>query len=98
MVITGDLSDWGDRADYEWLRSRLDSFPLPVRLCIGNHDNRAAFLSVFPEYAESDGFAQGVHDTAAGRCLFLDTTEPRTHAGRYCDAAAGMARAAAVRT
>ena len=29
MVITGDLSDWGDRADYEWLRSRLDSFPLP---------------------------------------------------------------------
>ena len=19
MVITGDLSDWGDRADYEWL-------------------------------------------------------------------------------
>ena len=27
MVITGDLSDWGDRTDYEWLRSRLDSFP-----------------------------------------------------------------------
>jgi 3',5'-cyclic-AMP phosphodiesterase len=84
MVITGDLSDWGDRADYEWLRSRLDSFPLPVRLCIGNHDNRAAFLGVFPEYVEPDGFAQGIQDTVAGRCLFLDTNEPRTHAGRYC--------------
>jgi 3',5'-cyclic-AMP phosphodiesterase len=84
MVITGDLSDWGDRTDYEWLRSRLGSFPIPVRLCIGNHDNRAAFLGVFPEYAEPDGFAQGIQDTVGGRCLFLDTNEPRTHAGRYC--------------
>ena len=39
---------------------------------------------MFPEYAEPDGFAQGIQDTVAGRCLFLDTTEPRTHAGRYC--------------
>ena len=32
MVITGDLSDWGDRADYEWLPSLRNDFPLPVRL------------------------------------------------------------------
>jgi Icc protein len=32
MVITGDLSDWGDLADYQWLKQRLDEFPLPVRL------------------------------------------------------------------
>jgi 3',5'-cyclic AMP phosphodiesterase CpdA len=25
-----------------------------------------------------------VHDSSAGRCLFLDTVEPGTHAGRYC--------------
>lgn len=77
LVITGDLSDWGDRDDYEWLKARLDSFPVPVRLCIGNHDRRANFLSVFPDYAGSDGFAHGVYDTAAGRCLFLDTVEPK---------------------
>ena len=71
--------------DYEWLKARLDAFPVPVRLCIGNHDRRATFLSVFPGYAEPDGFAHGVHDTAAGRCLFLDTVEPETHAGRFCD-------------
>ena len=41
LVITGDLSDWGDRDDYEWLKARLDQFPVPVRLCIGNHDRRA---------------------------------------------------------
>ena len=84
MVITGDLSDWGDRDDYEWLRAGSTSFPVPVRLCIGNHDRRATFLSVFPEYAEADGFAQGVHDTAAGRCLFLDTTEPRDPCRTLC--------------
>ncbi len=85
LVITGDLSDWGDREDYEWLKARLGRFPVPVRLCIGNHDRRATFLSVFPDYSGPGGFVHGVHDTAAGRCLFLDTVEPETHAGRFCE-------------
>jgi 3',5'-cyclic-AMP phosphodiesterase len=85
LVITGDLTDCGDRDDYEWLKARLDRFPIPARLCIGNHDRRAAFLSVFPDCTGPDGFAQGAQDTAAGRCLFLDTAEPDTHAGRYCE-------------
>jgi len=85
LVITGDLSDWGDRDDYEWLKARLDQFPVPVRLCIGNHDRRATFLSVFPDYNGPGGFAHGMHDTAAGRCLFLDTVQPETHAGHFCD-------------
>ncbi|WP_022723795.1 phosphodiesterase [Rhodopseudomonas sp. B29] len=85
MVITGDLSDWGDLDDYRWLKNQLDAFPIPVRLCIGNHDRRDVFLSVFPELRDDDGLVQGVFDTAAGRCLLLDTNEPETHAGRYCD-------------
>lgn len=85
MVITGDLSDWADHTDYEWLKTRLAAFPIPVRLCIGNHDNRDTFLSVFPECSEG-GFAQGVKDIAAGRCLFLDTWGPESHAGFYCEA------------
>lgn len=84
MVITGDLSDWGDRTDYEWLRQRLQSYPIRVRLCIGNHDDRPTLLSVFPECDEG-GFVQGVQDTSAGRCLFLDTWGPQTHAGFYCE-------------
>ncbi len=86
MVITGDLSDWGEREDYEWLKATLDGFPIPVQLCIGNHDRRDVFLRVFPELRASDGFVQGHADTSAGRCLFLDTVEPETHAGRYCSA------------
>lgn len=83
-VITGDLSDWGDRDDYLWLKARLAEFPIKTRMCIGNHDRRATFLDVCPELAAPDGFVQGVYDSSAGRCLFLDTAQPDTHAGRYC--------------
>ena len=84
LVITGDLSDWGDRKDYERLRARLDHLDMPVALCIGNHDDRATFLDVFPENADASGFAQTVRDTSAARCLMLDTWGPGTHAGQYC--------------
>lgn len=85
LVITGDLSDWGDQADYERLRARLADLPFPVRVCIGNHDDRSTFLKVFPEARDDAGFAQGVLDTSAGRCLFLDTWAAKTHAGQYCE-------------
>ncbi len=85
MVITGDLSDWGERDDYVHLCERLARFPLPTRLCIGNHDRRPEFLAVYPELADADGFVQGVHDVDGHRCLFLDTAEAGTHAGRYCE-------------
>jgi len=69
MVITGDLSDWGDREDYAWLKTQIDAFPIPVRLCIGNHNNRAAFLGVFPDLADGNGFVQGVRARHAGGAL-----------------------------
>lgn len=85
LVITGDLSDWGERGDYLRLRARLEKLEIPVALCIGNHDDRATFLGVFPEYADAQGFVQNVRDTSAGRCLLLDTWGPETHAGHYCE-------------
>ncbi len=86
LVITGDLSDWGDRGDYIRLKERLAHLPIPTRLCIGNHDDRPTFLEVFPECRDADGFAQGTVDTSAARCLFLDTWGPQSHAGHYCGA------------
>jgi 3',5'-cyclic-AMP phosphodiesterase len=56
-----------------------------VRLCIGNHDRRQTFLSVFPDHGGPDGLVHGMHDTAAGRCLFLDTVQPESHAGAFCE-------------
>ena len=84
VVITGDLSDWGDRADYERLRASIGELPVPVHLAIGNHDDRATFLSVFPELADINGHVQKRFDLSTGTGVLIDTWEPQTHAGTYC--------------
>lgn len=86
LAITGDLSDWGDAPDYEWLKDRLARVPIPVGLCIGNHDDRATFLSVFPDHRDADGYVQTSLDIDGYRCLFIDTWGPETHAGHFCEA------------
>lgn len=85
LIITGDLSDWGDQDDYRRLKSRIDALPFPVQLCIGNHDDREQFLSVFPERADDDGFVQGVFDLGTHTGICLDTKVPDTHAGELCN-------------
>lgn len=84
IVITGDLSDWGESADYEQLRARIAKLPLPVELAIGNHDDRATFLRVFPELADDDGHVQRRFPLSQGLGVILDTWGPNTHAGFFC--------------
>lgn len=82
--ITGDLSDWGEEADYLCLRDILAEFPLPVHLCIGNHDDRATMASTFPD-AFTDGFAQRIIPLSLGTAITIDTWGPKTHAGHFCE-------------
>lgn len=84
IVVTGDLSDWGERADYVRLRERVDGLPVPVHLAIGNHDDRATFLDVFPELADADGHVQKTFPLSAGTGVVLDTWGPQSHAGFFC--------------
>ncbi|MEP0234489.1 phosphodiesterase [Roseibium sp.] len=84
LVITGDLSDWGDLEDYQRLKDILSSVPMPVHLCIGNHDERETFLSVFPDLADENGFVQSVFDLPQGVGITLDTWGPESHAGHFC--------------
>jgi 3',5'-cyclic AMP phosphodiesterase CpdA len=73
-VFTGDLADRGDVASYARLYERLRSLAVPHRLLLGNHDNRAHFLEVFADHPrDENGHVQSVHDSAAGRLIFLDT-------------------------
>jgi 3',5'-cyclic-AMP phosphodiesterase len=82
IVITGDLTHWGEAEAYEKLKGFLVDVATPIRLLIGNHDNRATFLSVFPDHPrDPNGFIQYSDKTPAGRFVFLDTNEPETHAG-----------------
>ncbi|MEJ8560565.1 metallophosphoesterase [Yoonia sp. GPGPB17] len=85
VVITGDLSDWGERDDYVRLKARLKTVPMPVHLCIGNHDDRSVLLSVFPELADENGHVQGIFPLSQGVGITIDTWGPETHAGHFCD-------------
>ncbi|CAM5476387.1 3',5'-cyclic adenosine monophosphate phosphodiesterase CpdA [Mycolicibacterium aubagnense] len=84
LVITGDLCNFGDPEAYALLREILAAVPFEVRLLLGNHDARAAFIEAFPEHPRSDdGCVQSWLDTDHGRLLFLDSHEPGLIGGRY---------------
>jgi Icc protein len=89
VVITGDLTHHGQKESYDRLKATLAASPLQgwlaPRLLIGNHDNRDVFASVFTDaQRDENGFIQATEETDAGLFVYLDTAEPRTHAGHYC--------------
>ncbi|MEQ8344941.1 MAG: phosphodiesterase [Sneathiellaceae bacterium] len=85
-IITGDLAHWGEAGAYAALRESLDALDLPITLAIGNHDDRPTLLRHFPAVpVDRHGFMQQAFDTPAGRFMVLDTNEPGTHAGWYCE-------------
>ncbi len=84
IIITGDLSDWGEEADYERLKKRIAALPVPTYLCIGNHDDRDTMLSVFPMLKDEGGFVQYTFPLSIGTGIVIDTWAPNTHAGHFC--------------
>lgn len=85
-IVTGDLANWGDIEAYEYLRDRVAAARWPLRLVLGNHDDRQRFLTAFPDHPrDRNGFVQYVFTSTAGRMIVLDTVEPETHAGRLCE-------------
>jgi 3',5'-cyclic AMP phosphodiesterase CpdA len=90
IVITGDLTHHGLESSYVKLRemlahSRLQGIQAP-RLMIGNHDNRDTFRRVFPEaQTDKNGFVQWTEEAPEGLFVYMDTNQPGTHAGHYCE-------------
>lgn len=86
VVITGDLTHWGEADAFACLAETLDPLRPPLQLLIGNHDDRTAFAAAFPKQQRDDnGFVQSVLPTPEGHFIFLDTNLTGTHAGWYCD-------------
>lgn len=83
VLITGDMVDHGDPAEYSQLMEILAGLQIPYHVIPGNHDERRAFRAAFPGHAPWS--AEGPLDfTVEGypvRILALDSTIPGLHHG-----------------
>ncbi|MFY0618973.1 phosphodiesterase [Shimia sp.] len=85
LVITGDLAHWGEVDAYEALKSALEGARIPVRLMIGNHDDRANFLKVFDSHpVDANGYVNYAETLNGTRMIYLDSVGHKTHAGHFC--------------
>ena len=85
LVITGDLIQLRNPEAYVILRELLAAMPMPVRMLLGNHDDRDAFFDAFPQAINNDGFAQSVEMVNGYRLIYLDTlASDGRHHGEFC--------------
>jgi len=84
LLLSGDLTEFGDAASYARLAAMLANLPFPVHLMVGNHDDRAALHAAFPDVPFQQGFVQYVLPLPGLRLIALDTLEPGRHGGAFC--------------
>ena len=93
MLATGDLTDQGDEQSYERLKDVFSAHPWPVLPCVGNHDVRDAFATVFPGFVDRSGFIQYDRLYADFRLIVIDTLEEGRHGGAFCEVRAAWLKA-----
>ena len=86
VVITGDLVDKGEPAEYDQLRRLLAKLAMPVFVIPGNHDSREALRAAFggDGYLPQDGFLQYAVEDYPVRLVALDTLVPGEGGGELC--------------
>lgn len=93
MLVTGDLTENGAAEHYAALKRAMENVGCPVHYALGNHDDRAAFQSIFSDTKFEDGFLQYTVDDAPLRIIVLDTLEPGRHGGALCQTRANWLEA-----
>jgi Icc protein len=85
-VITGDLVDRGEPAEYEHLRRLIAPLSMPVFVIPGNHDARDPLRAAFGAdgYLAGDDFIQYAVDDYPLRLVALDTLVVGKHHGELC--------------
>ena len=85
-IVTGDLVDHGEPAEYENLRRLLTPLAMPVFVIAGNHDARAPMREIFgiDGYLPADGFLHYAIDDYPLRIVALDTLVPGKGGGALC--------------
>lgn len=80
VILAGDLADHGEVAAYERFAASLAKLgPKPI-LTLGNHDDRANFLGLFPDLAAETGCIDHVIDSHGHRVIVLDSNDPEAGA------------------
>lgn len=88
VIVTGDLTDHGDAAEYRRLAELLAPLSAPLYLLCGNHDRRETLQAAFPDHPHlrgEHGFVQYTVEDFDVRLVVLDTTVPGEEGGRLCE-------------
>jgi 3',5'-cyclic-AMP phosphodiesterase len=100
LLITGDLVDYGNDAEYTVLKSLLAPLSLPIYLSPGNHDERSALRKAFntpafnylhqsvpfvPDSFAPSSFIQYAVNVGELRLIALDTVVPFEGHGALCN-------------
>lgn len=87
ILITGDLTEDGEEAQYRHLAEHLARIRAPYYLIPGNHDDRTALRLVFgdlPYDPPGSPFMHYTLDVGPMRVVALDTLEPGEEGGTLC--------------
>jgi 3',5'-cyclic-AMP phosphodiesterase len=81
VLVSGDLSNSGEAADYALARELLAELQAPFYVLPGNHDDRAAMRRAFELPGEGAEPIQYAAELGPLRLLALDTSRPGSDAG-----------------
>ena len=91
IIFSGDLTDTGDLASYEYLKSVVSVSKVPIILALGNHDNRSNFKKVFYGNESDDPYFH-VSEYEEFKIIVLDTNKPSKVSGTICEDQFGFLR------
>lgn len=83
VLLTGDLSNHGNEADYIRVRQALQTLDMPIYIIPGNHDRRQTLRRVFAghDYWPQEGFLHYTLENYPLRIIALDTLLSGSHEG-----------------
>lgn len=83
VVITGDLADHADPAEYAILRELIAPYPVPIHLVTGNHDSAAALADAFAGTVHLGGGSSAHYavEYPEATVIALDSAVPDSPAG-----------------
>ncbi len=86
LMVSGDLSNHGNEADYIRVREALQQLQMPIYIIPGNHDRRSRLRQIFADhdYWPQEGFIHYVLEEYPLRIIGLDTLAYGEHYGLLC--------------